>query len=85
MQISKFELVLTIIFVICLVIGTLGTIIYKKFKQHKEVDEFAEALLTDNHISEQQADALLEDMANSMIKAEDYEDKDEQSDEYIEY
>ena len=85
MRLTKFDIILTIIFCLILIIGAVGSFIVKRFKSKKEIVQDNEPELIDKQYSEEQTEALIEDMAENLIKDEDYIDKDDSINDYIEY
>lgn len=87
MHLSVFEIVFTIIFLLCFIVGGVGTLVLKKIRKKISLNENKE----DNDIilkplTNKQADILLEDMAKEIIKEEDYKDEDTESEnDYIVY
>lgn len=80
------EIVLLSIFVLCIIIGVIGTkILAHKRNKLSDIDDFDNETLSIEQISEEETDISFNDMAESMLSSKDYRDKDEDFDDYIEY
>lgn len=80
------EIVLLSIFVLCIIIGVVGTkILAHKRNKLSDIDDFDNETLSIEQISEEETDISFNDMAESMLSSKDYRDKDEDFDDYIEY
>ena len=80
------EIVLLSIFVLCIIIGVIGTkILAHKRNKLSDINDFDNETLSIEQISEEETDISFNDMAESMLSSKDYRDKDEDFDDYIEY
>ncbi len=83
MHLNLLEIILLIVFVLCLLVGLIGTRIYKKIQKNSEDDALADTkLLKQENMSDKEISDALDDMAENMFSDESYKDK---NDDYIEY
>lgn len=83
MHLNLLEIILLIVFVLCLLVGLIGTRIYKKIQKNSEDDVLADTkLLKQENMSDKEISDALDDMAENMFSDESYKDK---NDDYIEY
>ena len=83
MHLNLLEIILLSIFILCLIVGFIGTRIYKRIQKNSEDDALADTkLLKQENMSDKEISDALDDMAENMFSDESYKDK---NDDYIEY